>query len=66
MRTGNKSSVVPEAYLGDTKKCGIFTIDRAMDCVFSYHCNVELLISNHVRVSYKLYLELIPHLTEFK
>ena len=24
MRMRNKSSVVPEAYLGDTKKCGIF------------------------------------------
>ena len=32
MHMRNKSSVVPEAYLGDTKKCGIFTIDNYELC----------------------------------
>ena len=42
----NKSSAVPEAYLGTLISVEYFI---AMNCV-SYHCNVELLISNHVRL----------------
>ena len=49
MHMRNKSSVVPEAYWGTLRSVEYSPL-IAMNCVFSYHCNVELLISNHVRV----------------